>query len=410
MKNLSRIFYKQTESGCCKMNMPKEVWWLVIGMAINITGASFLWPLNTIYMSQELDKSLTTAGVVLMVNSLGMVVGNLLGGTLFDKLGGFRTIMLGTVVCLCATSLLNFFHGWPWYAVWLVMLGFGGGIIIPAIYAMAGVVWPNGGRQTFNAIYLAQNIGVAFGAAMGGFVAELSFNYIFIANLLMYVSFFFVAVTQFNIKYKGKVKIPDTNEWAAKKYRKRFIALLLLCVMFAICWIAYIQWESTIASFTQELNISMGQYSLLWTVNGIMILVAQPLIYPVIRLLKGNLKMQMLVGIFVFILSFFITSFAEQFSIFMIGMIILTLGEMFVWPAVPTIANQLAPEGRQGSYQGIVNSASTVGKAFGPLIGGVLVDTFNMQVMFLSMIGLLAISIFFLMIYDKNLDKTELNN
>ena len=42
---------------------------------------------------------------------------------------------------------------------WLVLLGFGGGMIVPAIYAMAGAVWPNGGRQTFNAIYLAQNIG-----------------------------------------------------------------------------------------------------------------------------------------------------------------------------------------------------------------------------------------------------------
>ena len=35
------------------------------------------------------------------------------------------------------------------------------------------------GRQTFNAIYLAQNIGVALGAALGGFVAEFSFNFIF---------------------------------------------------------------------------------------------------------------------------------------------------------------------------------------------------------------------------------------
>ena len=38
-------------------------------------------------------------------------------------------------------------------------------MIVPAIYAMAGAVWPNGGRTTFNAIYLAQNIGVATGAA-----------------------------------------------------------------------------------------------------------------------------------------------------------------------------------------------------------------------------------------------------
>ncbi|MBS3422695.1 MFS transporter, partial [Staphylococcus aureus] len=86
------------------MNIPKSVWWLVIGMALNITGSSFLWPLNTIYMKQELGKSLTVAGLVLMINSFGMVIGNLLGGSLFDKLGGYKTILIGTFTCLCSTS------------------------------------------------------------------------------------------------------------------------------------------------------------------------------------------------------------------------------------------------------------------------------------------------------------------
>ncbi|WP_100007531.1 MDR family MFS transporter [Staphylococcus pseudintermedius] len=391
------------------MNMPKEIWWLVIGMAINITGASFLWPLNTIYMNEELDKSLSTAGLVLMVNSFGMIVGNLLGGTLFDKLGGYRTIMLGTIVSLCATILLNFFHGWPWYAIWLIMLGFGGGMIIPAIYAMAGAVWPQGGRQTFNAIYLAQNIGVALGAALGGFVAELSFNYIFMANLAMYVIFFFIALFQFNMDYQATVKHQETLENVAHiQNKKHFTALILLCVMFALCWIAYVQWQTTIASFTQSIGISMSQYSLLWTVNGVLILVGQPLILPIIHLIKGQLKKQLYFGLVVFILSFFVTSFATSFSIFVVGMVIMTFAEMFVWPAVPTIANNLAPKGREGVYQGIVNSASTVGKAFGPLVGGILVDMFNMQIMFLSMIGLLVIAMAFLTIYDRKVDPKTL--
>lgn len=391
------------------MNMPKEIWWLVIGMAINITGASFLWPLNTIYMNEELDKSLSTAGLVLMVNSFGMIVGNLLGGTLFDKLGGYRTIMLGTIVSLCATILLNFFHGWPWYAIWLIMLGFGGGMIIPAIYAMAGAVWPQGGRQTFNAIYLAQNIGVALGAALGGFVAELSFNYIFMANLAMYVIFFFIALFQFNMDYQATVKHQETLENVAHiQNKKHFTALILLCVMFAQCWIAYVQWQTTIASFTQSIGISMSQYSLLWTVNGVLILVGQPLILPIIHLIKGQLKKQLYFGLVVFILSFFVTSFATSFSIFVVGMVIMTFAEMFVWPAVPTIANNLAPKGREGVYQGIVNSASTVGKAFGPLVGGILVDVFNMQIMFLSMIGLLVIAMAFLTIYDRKVDPKTL--
>ncbi|EGQ3948400.1 MFS transporter [Staphylococcus pseudintermedius] len=391
------------------MNMPKEIWWLVIGMAINITGASFLWPLNTIYMNEELDKSLSTAGLVLMVNSFGMIVGNLLGGTLFDKLGGYRTIMLGTIVSLCATILLNFFHGWPWYAIWLIMLGFGGGMIIPAIYAMAGAVWPQGGRQTFNAIYLAQNIGVALGAALGGFVAEISFNYIFMANLAMYVIFFFIALFQFNMDYQATVKHQETLENVAHiQNKKHFTALILLCVMFALCWIAYVQWQTTIASFTQSIGISMSQYSLLWTVNGVLILVGQPLILPIIHLIKGQLKKQLYFGLVVFILSFFVTSFATSFSIFVVGMVIMTFAEMFVWPAVPTIANNLSPKGREGVYQGIVNSASTVGKAFGPLVGGILVDVFNMQIMFLSMIGLLVIAMAFLTIYDRKVDPKTL--
>lgn len=183
--------------------------------------------------------------------------------------------------------------------------------------------------------------------------------------------------------------------------------MMLICAMFAICWIAYIQWETTIASFTQSINISMSQYSVLWTINGIMILVAQPLIRPIIVILRGNLKHQMFVGIFIFMSSFLVTSFAHHFAIFVVGMVILTFGEMFVWPAVPTIANKLAPEGKQGQYQGFVNSASTVGKAFGPFIGGVLVDTLNMSMMFIGMIVLLCVGLIFLSIFDRGLPKDD---
>ena len=132
---------------------------------------------------------------------------------------------------------------------------------------------------------------------MGGFVAELSFNYIFLANLIMYVLFGIVAITQFNLEYHAKIRTPDSLDIHSKENKNALLHS-------AICWIAYIQWETTIASFTQELNISMSQYSILWTVNGIMILVAQPLIRPAIILLKGNLKYQMLVGILIFMLSF----------------------------------------------------------------------------------------------------------
>ncbi len=70
---------------------------------------------------------------------------------------------------------------------------------------------------------LAQNIGVAVGAAMGS-CAEFSFNYIFLANLIMYVVFALVAVTQFNIEINAKVKYPTHLDITGKKNKARFIS------------------------------------------------------------------------------------------------------------------------------------------------------------------------------------------
>lgn len=341
-----------------------------------------------------------------MINAFGSVIGNLLGGSLFDKIGGFRSIIFASIINIGSLVGLNFLNDWPWYPFWLVILGFGGGIIVPAIYAMAAASWPNGGRTTFNAIYLAQNLGVSIGAAAGGFVADFSFKYIFMANLLLYVVFIIIALRYYNVDLNVNVKNNEGISSAVEvKDKKKFKALILLCVMFSLCWIGYVQWQTTIATYTQSVGISLKQYSLLWTVNGVLILAGQPLIAPFINRFKERLKLQMGVGLGIFIVSYLVTSVAEQFTMFVVGMVILTFGEMFVWPAVPAIANKLAPKGRMGAYQGIVNASSTVGKAFGPVVGGVIVDVFDMKVMFFSMIALILVGYYFLIIYDKGIKK-----
>ncbi|AIM08661.1 permease, putative [Bacillus anthracis] len=105
-------------------------------MIINVTGASFLWPFNTIYLHDHLGKSLSVAGMVLMINSLTGVIGNLLGGVLFDKWGGYKSTLVGIVITLVSILGLVFFHGWPLYVVWLALIGFGSGMVFPSMYAM----------------------------------------------------------------------------------------------------------------------------------------------------------------------------------------------------------------------------------------------------------------------------------
>ena len=117
--------------------MPKSVWFLILGMLVNTTGNSFLWPLNAIYMHDYLGKTLAMAGFVLMLNSAAGVLGNLLGGFLFDKIGGYKTIMLGIVLTVLTLVGLTQWHEWPHYVWFLTLLGFSGGIVFPSMFALA---------------------------------------------------------------------------------------------------------------------------------------------------------------------------------------------------------------------------------------------------------------------------------
>ncbi|MFZ7944965.1 MDR family MFS transporter [Neobacillus sp. 19] len=386
--------------------MPRALWLLIIGMAVNVIGSSFLWPLNTIYIHNHLGKSLSVAGIVLMLNSGASVIGNLYGGHLFDKIGGYKSILLGIGISLLALIGLSIWHDWPQYVVFLTIAGFGAGIIFPSMYAMAGSVWKEGGRKSFNAIYVAQNLGVAVGASLGGIVADYSFQLIFLANTIMYVVFLLIAI----FGYKGITVEHVAHNHIEKtmtpiKNKVNLHALLIICSGYLLCWVSYSQWTTTIASYTQEINISMTHYSLLWTINGAIIVLGQPLLNGILKYLSASLKLQILIGIGIFIVSFLVAGKANAFSGFLVAMIILTVGEMFIWPAVPTIAFDLAPKGREGFYQGIVNSTATGGRMIGPLLGGIIVDLYNMSVLFILLIGLFLIAIITTLIYDHGIKR-----
>jgi MFS family permease len=383
--------------------MPRALWLLIIGMAVNVTGSSFLWPLNAIYIHDHLGKSLTVAGIVLMLNSAASVFGNLFGGNLFDKIGGYKSILLGIAITLLSLVGLTIWHGWPQYVIFLTIIGFGSGIVFPSMYAMAGTVWKEGGRKAFNAIYVAQNVGVAAGAALGGYVASYSFEWIFLGNTVLYIVFFFIAF----LGYKGITPTAgkSTNilqENQTVKNHTRLYALLILCIGYLLCWVAYVQWQTTIAAYTQEINITIEQYSILWTINGALIVLGQPIMNRFIKGVK-SVKVQIIIGTIIFIISFAVAASAEKFMWFIAAMTILTVGEMLIWPAVPTIASQLAPEGREGFYQGIVNSTATGGRMIGPLLGGILVDLYGMSMLFTVLIGLFVLTIFTTLIYDRKL-------
>ncbi|ALA69780.1 multidrug MFS transporter [Geobacillus stearothermophilus 10] len=390
--------------------MPRALWWLLVGMALNVTGASFLWPLNTIYLHEQLGQPLAVAGVVLMLNSGGSVIGSLAGGFLFDRIGGFRVLLAGAVLTMAALAGLSVWHGWPHYAVFLAFVGVGSGVVFPAASAYAGAIWPEGGRRAFNALYVAQNIGVAVGSALGGLVASYSFSLVFFANLLLYAAFLFTVVAGLRrVPLPPRRKKEREGRTGDEASRAHIRALVLLCAGYGLCWLSYVQWSTTIAAYTRELGIPVGQYSLLWTINGALIVLAQPLLSAVIRRFMPTLKRQIVIGFLIFAVSFAMLLGAHSFAEFAASMIVLTIAEMIVWPAIPAAVNEWAPPGKAGLYQGIVNGTATAGRMIGPVIGGSVADLFGMKllIMMLALFALLAVLA--ALLHDRRLSKRTEN-
>ena len=384
--------------------MPKQVWFLIIGTFVNTVGNSFLWPLNSIYIHDHLGKSLTTAGIVLMLNSLAGVFGNLVGGYLFDKLGGYKAILIGVVFNLISITLLTIWHDWPQYIVFLTMLGFSGGIVYPAIYAIAGSAWPEGGRRAFNSIFLANNVGVAIGPALAGIVADIKFDYVFSANLFFYVVFFVLVLTTYKrFDMRGLTTKPFSGNETKRRNRGPIVAISILSISLIVCWLSYSQWSATISSYTQGLGMSLSEYSLLWTINGFMIVAVQPVIRPLITRWENKIKHQLVLGLILMSFSYIVVYFAQDFKMFAAAMVILTFGEVFFTPVIPMIANKLAPHGQEGFYQGLVNSASTIGRMIGPVFGGLMVDLYGMQILMLILSVLIILAIIPCLVFDRTL-------
>ncbi len=135
----------------------------------------------------------------------------------------------------------------------------------------------------------------------------------------------------------------------------------------------YMNWESNLSVYMVSLGIPFHLYSLLWTLNAGVIVIVQGILTRFPHIFK-NLFHQIVFGIIMFSLSFVTLIFAKDFPHFALSMFILTLGESTAFPAIPAYINELSPITSKGKYQGAIMVASGIGRAFGPLFGGMIID------------------------------------
>lgn len=367
--------------------------WIALASLLNNTGAAFIWPLTTMYVNKYLGQTLTTAGIVMLLISVSMMIGNYSGGWLFDHWSSYRTALLGVICSTLPIVLLIFIHDWPWYALLMVINSFGDGVNMTIINSYGTAVTDHPARFVFNYVYMAFNIGVVLGTLLVGILLPISVVLVFSVAAIFYVSLTVMVLLTFNIEVKGEAKQQPkaTGKTQGKPELMMLVVLILINVM--TIHISYSLWESVMAVHMTNMGIPFYAYSMLWTLNGIIIIIGQPLVNklsPYIRL-----STQIVLGILIFASSFFFLIFAKNLPEFVIDFVVLTVGETLSFAGLPAWITQLTGTENAGHYQGLYNIVISVGRAIGPLYGGYIIENGSYQELFLSVFALMLITLMF---------------
>ncbi len=384
-----------------RLDIPRPVLVLIIGGFIQSTGNSLMWPLNSLFMHNVLGRTLTEAGTLLALQSTVSLLGQFLSGFLADRFGPKRVMIIGLIGAILSVGTIGIFPEWRVYVPGFILFGLAQAFIFVPLNALIHAVWPEGGRRGFNLLYVASNAGVAIGTAIGGMIAQVSFSLIFSLNAVAFFIYLLLVLIGVSNRKAPVHLIPPKQLTEKLTKDSRFKVLLALGGGLFFAWGAYIQLVTILPVVMNQLGFSLFAYSVLWTLNGVFIVTLQPLINWVIKAWAQSFKRQFYLASLFLTIGYVIFLFKLPYVSYIVAMLILTLGEMLIMPAVPAAAAQLAPPGKTGAYQGIIGGFTSGGRMIGPLLGGMMYDYGGGSSVWLLAITFMGASMVMFFIYGR---------
>ncbi|WII36891.1 MFS transporter [Paenibacillus thiaminolyticus] len=148
---------------------------------------------------------------------------------------------------------------------------------------------------------------------------------------------------------------------------------LFMSVGTLFIWLANSLWGTGVAPHIADQGMNFSMYSLLWTLNGVLIFAAQPITSWMKRTIAVPLTSQLTWSAIFYGLAYVVIWFLPFYSGFLLAMALATLGEMLVSPAVPAFLSARA--GREAPfYMGVSGGIASIGRMIGPYVLGLTYD------------------------------------
>lgn len=351
--------------------LPSGLWLLAGATLVNRAG-TMVRPFLTLYLVQELGFDPEQTAAVLLAFGLAALCGSLVSGRLSDRVSPWSvlsvTLILGGALCTALIGPRTFPAMLGAVALW----SFVSEAFRPAsTTVVAGLAPPERRLQSFALMRLAVNLGMSIGPALGGWLAESSFRALFLvdgATTILAGAWIGAWASRRGLLRRGAstagASAHASASWGVLRDR-RFLLFLAGVVPVAS---VFFQIEGAFSlHLSGALGLSKATIGSLLAINTLLIvLVELPLNSYAAR---WPLARSLVLGALATGVGFGMLAWVDDLGWTVVSIVLWTVGEMLLFPALTAEATAIAPESRRGEYLGLYHVAFGVAAMIGPALG-----------------------------------------
>lgn len=379
--------------------LSKEIWLLSLVTFINRVGAMVI-PFLSLYFANVKELTLPEIGWIMTAYGLGSTLGVWLGGKLVDLFGFYKVIVASLFFGGIGFMIFQVLDSYWALCAGIFLLIMIADAYRPGIFvAVEAYSKPKNVTRSIALIRLAINLGFSIGPLVGGLIiAHINYGTLFwidgitcilaAIGLIIWLKPKEVVDTQIDDKQIAKEGVPP---------HKNSLYLLLFIIM-VLSSIAFVQYFSVVPLYYERAHfLSEDLIGWLMFLNGAMIVIVEMPLVVWMERINVSKTMATFWGIVFMALSFLVLNVSSWGGVLIIGMILMTIGEMIGSPFSNALALQMAPKGRKGSYMGLYSMSFSLSHIFGHNSGMNLVDqlgfdtTWYVMAIFLLLVGILTL-------------------
>ena len=361
---------------------PPLFWIVVVTLFIDSIGSTLLFPFFALYITQKFDVGMTQAGILLGISSLFGLIGSIVGGAITDRFGRRRLILFGLTTSALSSLFFGLASSLKTLYFLIVIVGLLSRIAVPAYDAMMADILLEAKRQEgFGIVRVAFNYAWIFGTALGGFIAARSFFTLFLMDAILsmvaaVILYYFLPETKPISRLEIKENESFLNTIAGYQVVLRDLAFTGFLLVGIVVLIVYQQEYSSLPVYLRDVHqIDSKSYGVILSIAGFEVVIFQFWISRTIRRYAPFLMMML--GALVLTIGFGMVGFVSGFSLFLVAVITITIGEMIFYPTSQTLAASFAPENMRGRYMAVYGLAWAIPATIGPAAAGLILDNYN---------------------------------